>query len=64
MQIIEQVCSNATDIEEILWHREKHWQSQLFTTTQGMNSLTDLYCSTVPNVRDIVNTLLQQILFS
>ena len=45
VQIIEQVYSNATDIEEILWHREKYWQSQLFTTTHGMNSLTDLYCS-------------------
>ena len=24
VQIIEQVCSNATDIEKILWHREKY----------------------------------------
>ena len=24
VQIIEQVCSNATNIEEILWHREKY----------------------------------------
>ena len=45
VQIIEQVCSNVTNIEEILWHREKYWQSQLFTTTHDMNSLTDLYCS-------------------
>ena len=45
LQITEQVYSNATDIEEISWHREKYWQSQLFTTTHGMNSLTDLYCS-------------------
>ena len=45
VQIIEQVCSNATNIEEILWQREKYWQSQLFTTTHDMNSLTDLYCS-------------------
>ena len=45
VQIIEHVCSNTTDIEKILWHREKYWQSQLFTTTHGMNSLTDLYCS-------------------
>ena len=44
VQIIEQVCSNATNIEEILWHREKYWQSQLFITTHDMNSLTDLYC--------------------
>ena len=45
VQIIEQVCSNATNIEEMLWHKEKYWQSQLFTTTQGMNSLKDLYSS-------------------
>ena len=45
VQTIEQVCSNATEIEEILWHREKYWQSQLFTMTHGMNSLTDLYSS-------------------
>ena len=25
VQIIEQVYSNATDIEEILWHVEKYW---------------------------------------
>ena len=43
LQIIEQVYSNARDIEETLWHREKYWQSQLFTTTHGMNSLIDLY---------------------
>ena len=42
---MELVYSNATDIEEVLWHREKCWQSQLFTATHGMNSLTDLYCS-------------------
>ena len=35
VQIIEHVYSNATDIEEILWHVEKYWQSQLFITTQG-----------------------------
>ena len=45
VQIIEQVCSNATNIEEILRHREKYWQSQLFTTSHGMSSLTDLHCS-------------------
>ena len=45
VQMIELVYSNATDIEEILWDREKYWQSQLFTTTHGMNSLIDLYCS-------------------
>ena len=45
VQIIEQVYSNATDIEEVSWHSKKYWQSQLFTTTHGMDSLTDLYCS-------------------
>ena len=45
VQRIEQVYSNATDIEEILWHREKYWQSQLFPTTHVTSSLTDLYCS-------------------
>ena len=45
VQTIEQVGSNATNIEEILWRREKYWQSQLFTKTHGMNSLTDFYCS-------------------
>ena len=43
VQIIEQVYSNATEIKEILWHRENYWQSQLFTTTHGMNSLTSYY---------------------
>ena len=45
VQVIEQVYNNATDIEEILSHREKYWQSQLFITISGTNSLTDLYCS-------------------
>ena len=45
VQIIEQVYSNATNIEEMLWHKEKVWQSQLFTMTHGMNSLKDLYSS-------------------
>ena len=45
VQIIEQVYSNATDIQQILGHREKYWQNQLLTTTHGMNSLSDLYCS-------------------
>ena len=43
--IIEQVCSNATNIKKIFCHREKYWQIQLFVTTHGMNSLTDLYSS-------------------
>ena len=39
------VYSNATDIEKILWQREKNWQTQLFTTTHGMTSLIDIYGS-------------------
>ena len=61
VQIIEQVCSNATDIEEMLWHREKYLQSQLFTTAHGMNSLMT---STVQNISTIGNKFLQQIIFS
>ena len=45
VQINEQVSSNTTNIEVILWHRKKICQSQSFTSTHGMNSLTDLYCS-------------------
>ena len=46
VQVIEQVYSTTTDIEEILWKNgEKYWQSQLFTTSHGTNSLTHLYCS-------------------
>ena len=61
VQIIEQVCSNATDIEEMLWHREKYLQSQLFITTHGMNSLMT---SAVQNISAIRNKFLQQIIFS
>ena len=45
VEMIEQVYSNATEIEDILWDREKYWKNQLFTTTYGMNSFTDLCCS-------------------
>ena len=45
VQIIAQVYSNATHIEEILQHGAKYWRSQLFTMAHGINSLTDLYCS-------------------
>ena len=44
-QIIEQAYSNATYIEELLWHREKYWQSQKFTMIHDMYSLADLYSS-------------------
>ena len=32
-----------TNIEDILWDREKYWQSQLFANVKGMNSISDLY---------------------
>ena len=44
-QIIEQAYSNTTYIEELLWPREKYWQSQKFTMTHDMYSLTDFYSS-------------------
>ena len=40
---------------------EKYWETQLFSTTYDMNSLTG---TTVPNVRDVGNKFLQQILFN
>ena len=44
VQIIEQIYSeDPSNIEEVLWYRERYWQSQLFTVTHGMNSINDLY---------------------
>ena len=46
VQLIEQIESNSSEnIEDVLWNREKYWQSQLFTITKGMNSILDLYSS-------------------
>ena len=46
VRLIEQVESNSLEnIEDVLWDREKYWQSQLFTITKGMNSILDLYSS-------------------
>ena len=46
VQLIEQVHSNDLEnIEDILWDREKYWQSQLFTIGKRMNSILDLYTS-------------------
>ena len=43
VQINEQVYSeNPSNIEEVLWYRERYWQSQFFTVTHGMNSINDL----------------------
>ena len=44
VQIIEQVYSEDPSNIEVLWYRERYWQSQLFTVTHGMNSINDLYC--------------------
>ena len=43
--LIEKVYCVYDDcnIEDILWDREKYWQSQLFTNVKGMNSISDLY---------------------
>ena len=43
VQLIEQVQSNNLEnIKDILWDREKYWQSQLFAVTKVMNSILDL----------------------
>ena len=41
-QLIEQIVGSDY-IEDRLWGREKYWQSQLFTTTHGMNSPLYVY---------------------
>ena len=44
VQIIEQVHSeDPSKIEEVFWHRERYWKSQLYTVTHGMNCINDLY---------------------
>ena len=45
VQFIDKVYCIYEDsnIEDILWDREKYWQSQLFTNVKGMNSISDLY---------------------
>ena len=47
VQLIEKVYCIYDDcnIEDILWDREKYWQSQLFTNVKGMNIISDLSCS-------------------
>ena len=42
VQLIEHI-SNANNIEDVLWEREKYWQCQLFCNTHGMNSIADIY---------------------
>ena len=43
--LIEKVYCIYDDcnIEDILWNREKYWQSQLLTNVKGMNSTSELY---------------------
>ena len=44
VQIIEKVFNNNQfSIEDLLWEREKYWQAQLFTNSNGMNNINDLY---------------------
>ena len=44
IQIIEQVFKNHQfSIEDLLWEREKYWQTQLFTNLYGMNNIHDLF---------------------
>ena len=41
VQLIEEVKEGNYDLEGKLWSREKHWQAQLFTFTNGMNKTWD-----------------------
>ena len=42
--IIEKVFNNNQfSIEDLLWEREKYWQAQLLTNSNGMNNINDLY---------------------
>ena len=59
--ILGQVCSNATNIEKILWHRENIGKASYLPRLMAW---TVWPTSTVPNVRVIRNNFLQQIIFS
>ena len=49
---IEQVHSNNLEnIEDVLFDREKYWQSQLFTIAEGMNNILDLCSSKIKDCR-------------
>ena len=44
IQPIEQVTvKEERDLDDTLWHREKYWQALLFTNSQEMNGMVDLY---------------------
>ena len=49
---IEQVHSNNLEnIGDVLFDREKYWQSQLFTIAKGMNNILDLCSSKIKDCR-------------
>ena len=43
VQLIEKIVCDNNNQESRLWSREKYWQAQLFTTSDGMNSSWDWY---------------------
>ena len=47
VQLIETINNSVSNEcnEELLWHREKYWQTQLFTNTFRHDSILDLYCN-------------------
>lgn len=43
VEIIQQDYSkDPSKIEEVLWYRERYWQSQLFIVTHGINSINEI----------------------
>ena len=54
IQIIEQVCSNATDTEEILWHRKNMGKASYLPRFMPW---TVWLASTVPSLRAIGNII-------
>ena len=43
VKLVEEVKEGYYDLEDKLWSREKPWQAQLFTLTNGMNSTWDWF---------------------
>ena len=41
--IIKHLFNNLYFQISMLWEREKYWQEQLFTNSNGMNNINDLY---------------------
>ena len=51
VQITEQIyLEDPPKIEEVLWYRERNWQSELFTVIHGMNSINDIYSKIRRNI--------------